>query len=140
MTKKQIECKGNIEDKEKESTDNKLEDTKYLKKILLKNKIKIRNNRDIKIFDTYDQKNKKILKVIKQNFMNKNKAKNNLINENLKNINQKNELFFRKRKLNSLSNKMNAFSHHLNCISNKLSSYLENTKDGFNQDINNIFN
>ena len=127
-------------DEEKEKQDNKIEDNKYLKKIILKNRLKNRDNSDLKIFDTYEQKNKKILGVINQNFKNKNRIRNNSLEENLKMINKKNELFFRKRKLNEISNKMNAFSHKLHYLNNKLNSCLESTKDVFNKDIVNIFN
>lgn len=127
-------------DEEKEKQHNKIEDNKYLKKIILKNRLKNRDNSDLKIFDTYEQKNKKILGVINQNFKNKNRIRNNSLEENLKMINKKNELFFRKRKLNEISNKMNAFSHKLHYLNNKLNSCLESTKDVFNKDIVNIFN
>jgi hypothetical protein len=42
------------------------DDTKHLKKIMMRNRIKNRSQRNFKDFDTYDQKNKKILYILNE--------------------------------------------------------------------------
>ena len=115
----------------------KYEDTKYLKKIILNNKNRNRSQDDLNVFDTYDQKNKKILLVLNQNFKNKNKKE--CINENFKLINQKNKYILRKRRMKEIYSQINVFSHQIHNINKKLNGFLYNIKDNFNKDIINIF-
>ena len=141
LIKKKLTKNNNLE-KEKNDEDNgndnnKFEDKKYLKNLIMKNKMKNRSQIDLKVFDTYNQKNKKILSIIKENF--KKRYKNKSFNENVKLINRKNEINLRKRRMNALSIQMNKISHQLNRFNNKLNSYLENSKDFFNKDFNYIF-
>ena len=116
---------------------NELEDNKYLKKIILRNRIKKRNIMDLTDFDTYDQKNRKVISIINENFKNKNRNKS--VDENLKIINQKNYVLFKKRKMNRIKGKIDVISHQLNNINKKLDGFVYKAKNNFNKDFKKIF-
>lgn len=131
--------KGN-ENYEKENGNNKgrqNEDTKYLKRIILRNRFKNRSQDDLNSFDTYDQKNKKILSIICEKYKKNNK--NNSVNEDLKSINQKNNIFFRKRRMNEFSNKINSVEHKLNNVNTKLDRYLYKIKSNYDREVDKAF-
>ena len=116
---------------------NELEDNKYLKKIILRNRIKKRNIMDLTDFDTYDQKNRKVISIINENFKNKNRNKS--VDENLKIINQKNYVLFKKRKMNRIKGKIDVISHQLNNINKKLDGFVYKAKNNFDKDVKKIF-
>ena len=114
------------------------DENNYLKKLIIKNKIKNKSQNDINFFDTYDQRNKKILIGINNNFKNKKNKKS--IHEDLKVINQKYAVLFKKRKVNNLSNKMKKISIKINDISKQLNSFINSTNNIFNKDITCLYN
>lgn len=131
--------KGN-ENMDKENGRNKdfqNEDTKYLKRIILRNRIKNRSQDDLNTFDTYDQKNKKILSIICENYKNNNRNKS--VNEDLKSINFKNNIFFKKRRMNEFSNKINSVENKLNNVNKKLDRYLYKIKSNYDREVDKMF-
>ena len=114
------------------------EDTKYLKKIILRNRIKNRSQNDLNTFDTYDQKNRQILSNIYEKYKNNNN-RNKSVNEDLKSINQKNNIFFRRRRLNEFSNQINCVEHKLNNVNKKLDRYLYKIKSNYDKEVEKIF-
>ena len=114
------------------------DENNYLKKLIIKNKIKNKSQNDINFFDTYDQRNKKMLIGINNNFKNKKNKKS--IHEDLKVINQKYAVLFKKRKVNNLSNKMKKISIKINDISKQLNSFINSTNNIFNKDITCLYN
>lgn len=133
-----IKHTGESGDEEGEIENKQFEDPNYLRKIISKNKIKNRSLGDINlnIFDTYDQKNKKVLIAINENY--KKKKRNKSLDENLKSM-HKDEKYLRKEKLNRLSNRMNLISHQLYGLNQKLDGYLKCVKNVLNKDVKSIF-
>ena len=115
------------------------DDTKHLKKIMMRNRIKNRSQRNFKDFDTYDQKNKKILYILNEKLKQKNKNKNNSSEKDIKLINLNYNLYNRRNKMNKLSSRIDIISHRLNNINRKLEGYLYRVKHSFDKDAENIF-
>lgn len=114
------------------------DDTKKLKKIIMRNRIKNRSQRNFKDFDTYDQKNKKIISILNEKLKQKNKDKNNSAERDMKLINLNYNLYNRRNKMNKLSNRIDIISHRLNNINRRLDGYLYKVKDSFDKDAQKI--
>ena len=115
------------------------DDTKHLKKIMMRNRIKNRSQRNFKDFDTYDQKNKKIISILNEKLKQKNKNKNNSGEKDIKLINLNYNLYNRRNKMNKLSSRIDIISHRLNNINRKLEGYLYKVKHSFDKDAEEIF-
>ena len=74
------------------------DDTRNLKKIIMRNRIKNRSQRNFKDFDTYDQKNKKIISILNEKLKQKSKDKNNSIEKDMKLFNLNYNLYNRMNK------------------------------------------
>ena len=114
------------------------DDTKNLKKIIMRNRIKNRSQRNFKDFDTYDQKNKKIISILNEKLKQKNKDKNKSADRDIKLINLNYNLYNRRNKMNKLSNRIDIISHRLNNINRRLDGYLYKVKDSFDKDAQKI--
>ncbi len=115
------------------------DDTRNLKKIIMRNRIKNRSQRNFKDFDTYDQKNKKIISILNEKLKQKSKDKNNSIEKDMKLFNLNYNLYNRMNKMNKLSSRIDVISHRLNNINRKLDGYLYKVKHSFDKDAENIF-
>ena len=115
------------------------DDTRNLKKIIMRNRIKNRSQRNFKDFDTYDQKNKKIISILYEKLKQKSKDKNNSIEKDMKLFNLNYNLYNRMNKMNKLSSRIDVISHRLNNINRKLDGYLYKVKHSFDKDAENIF-
>ena len=132
-----IKCNGNFDKENGNNKERQNEDTKYLKRIILRNRIKNRNQDDLNTFDTYDQKNKKILSIINEKYKNNNKNKS--VIEDFKSINQKNNIFFKRRRMNEFSNQINSVENKLNNVNTKLDRYLYKIKSNYDKEVDKIF-
>ena len=115
------------------------DDTKNLKKIIMRNRMKNRSQRNFKDFDTYDQKNKKIISILNEKLKQKSKNKNNSIEKYMKLINLNYNLYSRRNKMDKLSSRIEVISHRLNNINRKFDGYLYKVKNSFDKDAENIF-
>ena len=115
------------------------DDTRNLKKIIMRNRIKNRSQRNFKDFDTYDQKNKKIISILNEKLKQKSKDKNNSIEKDIKLFNLNYNLYNKMNKMNKLSSRIDVISHRLNNINRKLDGYLYKVKHSFDKDAENIF-
>lgn len=132
-----IKCNGNFDKENGNNKERQNEDTKYLKRIILRNRIKNRSQDDLNTFDTYDQKNKKILSIINEKYKNNNKNKS--VIEDFKSINQKNNIFFKRRRMNEFSNQINSVENKLNNVNTKLDRYLYKIKSNYDKEVDKIF-
>ena len=115
------------------------DDTKYLKKLIMRNRIKNRSKRNFKDFDTYDQKNKKIISILNEKSRQKNINKNNSVEKDIKLINLNYNLYNRRNKMNKISSRIDIISHRLNNINRKIEGYLYKVKHSFDKDAKKIF-
>jgi hypothetical protein len=138
LIKKNLTRNRNVEsrDVEVENVSTQLEEENYLRKLIKKNKMRNRSQNDLNFFDTYDQRNKKILNAIKEKYQ---RNKNHSIHKNFKIINQKYENLFKKRKINDISYKMRNISHKINEANKQLNTFINDANKIFNKDINTVF-
>ena len=110
------------------------DDTKSLKKLIMRNRFKNRSQRNFKDFDTYDQKNKNIISILNEKLKQKNKNKTNSVEKDMKLINLNYNLYNRRNKMNKISSRIDIISHKLNKINRKLDGYLCKIKHSFDKD------
>ena len=110
------------------------DDTKSLKKLIMRNRFKNRSQRNFKDFDTYDQKNKNIISILNEKLKQKNKNKTNSVEKDMKLINLNYNLYNRRNKMNKISSRIDNISHKLNKINRKLDGYLCKIKHSFDKD------
>ena len=110
------------------------DDTKSLKKLIMRNRFKNRSQRNFKDFDTYDQKNKNIISILNEKLKQKNKNKTNSVEKDMKLINLNYNLYNGRNKMNKISSRIDIISHKLNKINRKLDGYLCKIKHSFDKD------